>query len=146
MSSVCEAIAAVDGAITAGLEGNLALLAALGANCIIHGALGTSSNALTGCTAGSAALGLVLEAALCIELLLTCGEDEFLAAILANDGLVFVHGCLPHFGNNIFILCRYFRLWTYVPVCQLRAILRRIRCSALSTDFCDTESFAAISV
>ena len=83
-SSVSKAIAAVDGAITAGLEGNLALLAALGANCIIHGALGTGSLALTGSTAGSAALGLVLEAALCVELLLTGGENEFVAAIFAN--------------------------------------------------------------
>ena len=83
-SSVCEAIAAVDGTVAAGLEGDLAVLAALGANCIVHDALGTSSDTLAGCTAGSAALGLVLEAALCVELLLTGGEDELLAAILAN--------------------------------------------------------------
>ena len=83
-SSVCKAIAAVDGTVAGGLEGNLALLAALGANCIIHGALGTGSLALTGSTAGSAALGLVLEAALCVELLLTGGENEFVAAIFAN--------------------------------------------------------------
>ena len=34
-------------------------------------------------TAGLAALGLVLEAALCVELLLAGGEYEFLAAFLA---------------------------------------------------------------
>ena len=83
-SSVCKAVAAVDGAVAAGLEGNLALLAALGANCIIHGALGTGSLALTGSTAGSAALRLVLEAALSVELLLTGGENELVAAIFAN--------------------------------------------------------------
>ena len=83
-SSVCKAIAAVDGTVAAGLEGDLAVLAALGANCIVHNALGTSSDTLAGCTAGTAALGLVLEAALCVELLLTCGENELVAAIFAN--------------------------------------------------------------
>ena len=83
-ASVCKAIAAVDGTVAAGLERNLAFLAALGADCIVHHALGTSSDTLAGCTAGSAALRLVLEAALCVELLLTGGEDELLAAILAN--------------------------------------------------------------
>ena len=83
-SSICEAIAAVDRTVAAGLEGDLAFLTALGANCIVHDALGTSSDTLAGCTAGSAALGLVFEAALCVELLLTGGEDELLAAILAN--------------------------------------------------------------
>ena len=83
-SSVCKAIAAVDGTVTAGLERDLAGSAALGANRIIHGALGTGSNAFAGSAAGSAALGLVLEATLCVELLLTSGENELLAAILAN--------------------------------------------------------------
>ena len=83
-SSVCKAVAAVDGTVAAGLERNLAFLAALGADCIVHHALGTSSDTLAGCTAGSAALGLIFEATLCVEFLLTCGEDELLAAILAN--------------------------------------------------------------
>ena len=83
-ASVCKAIAAVDGTVAAGLEGDLAVLAALGANCIVHDALGTSSDTLAGCTAGSAALRLVLEAALCVELLLTGGENELLAAVFAN--------------------------------------------------------------
>jgi len=83
-SSVCEAIAAVDGAVAAGLERNLAFLAALGAGCIIHGALGAGSLTLAGSTAGLAALGLILEAALCVEFLFTSGEDELLTAILAN--------------------------------------------------------------
>ena len=83
-SSICKAVAAVDGTVAAGLERNLAVLATLRAHCIVHGALGTSGNTLTGSAAGLAALGLVLEAALCVELLLTGGEDEFLSAILAN--------------------------------------------------------------
>ena len=83
-SSVCKAGAAVDGAVTAGLEGNLALSAALGADCVIHGALGAGGLTLTSHTAGLAALGLILEAALCVEFLLTGGENELLAAVFAN--------------------------------------------------------------
>ena len=83
-SSVCKAIAAVDGTVAAGLERDLAGSAALGADRIIHGALGTGGNALTGSTAGSAALGLIFEAALRVEFLLAGGENELLAAILAN--------------------------------------------------------------
>ena len=45
---------------------------------------GTAGRVLAGVTAGLAALGLVLEAALGVELLLTGGEHELLAALLAN--------------------------------------------------------------
>ena len=82
-SSCCKAVAAVDGTIAGGLEGNLAFRTALGANGIIHHALGTSS-ALAGSAAGLAALGLILEATLCVEFLLTCGENKLLAAVFAN--------------------------------------------------------------
>ena len=78
-----EALAAVYGAIGLGLERHLGLAAAPSAD---------SSIELTGCTgvvlacitAGLAALRLILETALCVELLLTGGEHELLAAILAN--------------------------------------------------------------
>ena len=84
LSSSCrKAIAAVDGTVAGGLEGNLAFRTALGANGIIHHALRTSS-ALAGSAAGLAALGLILKAALCVEFLLTCGENEFLASVFAN--------------------------------------------------------------
>ena len=78
-----EALAAVDRTIGLGLEGNLCLAAA---------AMASSGEELTGATgvvlasitASLAALGLVLEAALCVEFLLTGGENEFVAALFAN--------------------------------------------------------------
>ena len=78
-----EALAAEHGTVGLGLEGHLSLTAA---------ACASSSEELTGATgivlasitAGLAALGLILEAALCVELLLTGGEHELLAAIFAN--------------------------------------------------------------
>ena len=82
-SSCCKAVAAVDGTVAGGLEGNLTFRSALRANSIIHGALGTSS-ALASSAAGLAALGLVFEATLCVELLLTGGEHKLLAAVFAN--------------------------------------------------------------
>ena len=45
---------------------------------------GAAGRVLAGITAGLAPLGLVLEAALSVELLLTGGEHELLAALLAN--------------------------------------------------------------
>ena len=45
---------------------------------------GATGIVLASITAGLAALGLILEAALCVELLLTGGEHELLAALLAN--------------------------------------------------------------
>ena len=82
-SSCCKAIAAVDGTVAGGLERNLAFGAALGADSVIHGALSTNGT-LAGSAAGLAALGLVFEATLCVEFLLTCGEDELLTAVFAN--------------------------------------------------------------
>ena len=52
---------------------------------------GAAGGVLASVAAGLAALGLVLEAALSIELLLTGGEHELLTALLANQSLVFVH-------------------------------------------------------
>ena len=78
-----EALAAENGTIGLGLEGHLGLAAAA---CTGSGEelTGTTSVVLASVTAGLAALGLILEAALCVELLLTGGEHELLAAILAN--------------------------------------------------------------
>jgi hypothetical protein len=93
--SVAEAVVAVDGAIIVGLKGNLAGLTALGANSVEHLA-GRSSTLTALCLAGIAAiaasLGLVGEALLCVELLISGGENEFASAILADNGLVSVHG------------------------------------------------------
>ena len=78
-----EALAAEHGTVGLGLEGNLSLAAAA---CAGSGEelTGATSVVLAGVTAGLAALGLVLEAALCVELLLTSGEGEVVAALFAN--------------------------------------------------------------
>ena len=76
-----EALAAVYGTVGLRLEGNLCLAAATGAG---SGEELTGTGAgLASITASLAALGLVLEAALCVELLLTSGENEFVAALFA---------------------------------------------------------------
>ena len=86
-----EALAAVHRTVRLGLKGHLGLSATAGAGGgeVLTGAAG---GVLAGVTAGLAALGLVLEAALCVELLLTGSENEFVAALFANSSLVFVHG------------------------------------------------------
>jgi len=78
-----EALAAEHGTVGLGLEGNLCLAAATGAGSSEE-LPGTTGIVLTSVTAGLAALGLVLEAALCVELLLTGSENEFVAALFAN--------------------------------------------------------------
>ena len=78
-----EALAAVHGPIGLGLEGHLGLATAAraGSGEELTGATGS---VLASVTASLAALGLVLEAALCVELLLTGGEHELVAALFAN--------------------------------------------------------------
>ena len=78
-----EALAAVDRSVALGLEGNASFLAA-GCSCSCEVLLGTLNSHLSLVSAGLAALGLVLEAALCVELLLACCEYEISAAFLAN--------------------------------------------------------------
>ena len=78
-----EALAAEHGAIGLGLEGNLCLTAATSAGSSEELTRATGV-VLASVTAGLAALGLILEAALCVELLLTGSEHELLAAIFAN--------------------------------------------------------------
>ena len=78
-----EALAAENGAVRLGLERNLCLATATGAGSgeELTGAAGC---VLASITASLAALGLVLEAALCVECLLTGGENEFVAALFAH--------------------------------------------------------------
>ena len=83
LAHLSEALAAVDGAIGLRLEGNASLAAAVSADSSEILSRATSS-ILASVTAGLAALGLVLEASLSIELLLTGGEHEFGATFLAN--------------------------------------------------------------
>ena len=78
-----EALAAENGTVGLGLEGNLCLTTAAcaGSSEELTGATGA---VLASVTAGLAALGLILEAALCVELLLAGSENEFIAALFAN--------------------------------------------------------------
>ena len=78
-----EALAAENGTVGLGLEGNLCLAAATAAGSGEE-LTGTTGIVLACVTASLAALGLVLEAALCVEFLLTGGENEFVAALFAN--------------------------------------------------------------
>ena len=78
-----EALAAEHGTVGLGLEGHLGLAAAACAGSSEE-LTGTTGVVLASITAGLAALGLVLEAALCVELLLTGSENEFVAALFAN--------------------------------------------------------------
>ena len=83
LTHLSETSAAENGTVGLGLEGNLCLAAATGASSGEE-LTGTASIVLTGIPAGLAALGLVLEATLCVEFLLTCGENELVAALFAN--------------------------------------------------------------
>jgi hypothetical protein len=83
LAHLSEAGAAVNGTIALGLEGHLGLAAALSAD---SGEVltGTAGSVLASVAAGLAALGLVLETALCVELLLTGGEHELFATLFAH--------------------------------------------------------------
>ena len=89
-----KALAAIYGTIRLGLERNLCLAAAAcaGSGEELTGATGA---VLAGITACLAALGLILEATLSVESLLTGGEHELVAAIFALQSLVFVHLEIP---------------------------------------------------
>ena len=83
LSHLSKALAAVNRTIRLGLERNLCLAAAGSADSGVE-LTGTAGGVLASVTASLAALGLVLEAALCIELLLTGSENEFVTAFFAN--------------------------------------------------------------
>ena len=83
LSHLSKALAAINMTIGLGLERNLCLAAACCANCCKE-LTGTTGCILACITAGLAALGLILEAALCVELLLACGEYEFITTFFAN--------------------------------------------------------------
>jgi hypothetical protein len=89
-----EALTAVDGTISAGLERYLGLTAAAVTDHGEHLPGGTTVAVLStaGSAAGRAAARLVLEALLSKELLLAGRENEFVAAVTAGQGFVFVHG------------------------------------------------------
>ena len=83
LTHLCEALAAVNRTVGLGLERNASLAAAGSAGS------GEELTRAAGCVlasvaAGLAALGLVLETALCVELLLAGGEYELVTAFLAT--------------------------------------------------------------
>ena len=80
---LCKALAAVNGTIGLGLKRNLCLAAAGSADCSKE-LTRAACSVLSGITAGFAALGLVLEAALCVELLLTCSKNKLFTTLFAN--------------------------------------------------------------
>jgi hypothetical protein len=97
------AFAAVYRSVVRGLEGNLCFLATLCTSGCKEFS-GSLACVLSCVTAGFASLGLVLETAFCIEFLFTCGENEFCAAILTNQSLVFVHADFTSLENKYFSL------------------------------------------
>ena len=99
-SSDSKALAAVNSLALGRIERHLALLAAISADCIEHLSC-TLHAVLASIAAGLASLGLVLEALLCIELLLTGSEHEVVAAILAFQRFVLKHFPLPFWIKKI---------------------------------------------
>ena len=92
-----EAVAAVDGAIATGLEGDLGLLAALSADGRMHLPWATAETTAAaaaatirpaGLPARGATSGLVRIALLLEEVLLARGERERLSTVLAGERLV----------------------------------------------------------
>ena len=75
------------------LEGDLAFLTAFGADGVkqLTFARSLGSGVFSGRSASAAALRFVLETFFGVKFLLTGSEDEFLSAILADQGLVLVH-------------------------------------------------------
>ena len=87
---ILEASAAVDRPVIFGNERDLGGRAAIRADGIIHFALAIALG-FTGVPACFAANGFILETLLSVEFLLTSGEDELSAAILAYQSLVLEH-------------------------------------------------------
>jgi len=86
----CEALAAVDRLVAAGLEGNVCRLSTRRANCFVHLAVARVVHALARPTAVRAPRRLVLEPTLHVKLLLTGGKYEVPATVAAIQGLVLV--------------------------------------------------------
>ena len=83
LSHTSKALAAVNRSVRLGLKGNFRLAAAgsAGSGEVLSGATGSI---LASITAGLAALGLILEASLGIELLLTGSKNELRATFFAH--------------------------------------------------------------
>jgi hypothetical protein len=91
LSSFAEAIAAVYGAVVAGLERNLAGYSTLGADGLKHFSLSSTRVGLAGITAGFATLRLVGESFFGVKFLFVSRKNEFGSAFLAGQCFVAVH-------------------------------------------------------
>ena len=87
---MCKALTAINRAVFARLERNRSFLATGGAYRCVHFTL-RLCGVFAVLAAGFASLRLVLEALRGVKLLLAGSEYKFLAAILADESLVFVH-------------------------------------------------------
>ena len=103
LSSLFEASAAINGLVARGLKGELSLSTALAAGSIEILSCGTVCILLS-VAAGLASLGLVGVALLCIESLLTGGENKLVAALNANESLISVFYCCGFFDFGTFDL------------------------------------------
>ena len=103
LTMVGEALAAVDGTVALGNEGHRGGSAA-GCAGGLEGLTGSvGAVGLAGGAAFLAAGGLILEALLGIEFLLTGSEHKFGTAVTAHQSLVFVHGWVPPIFLNLCI-------------------------------------------
>ena len=98
-AALCKALGAIDRLVVSRLERHLGGLAAGGADRVEHLALLLSAlRVLAGLPAFRAADGVVFEIVSCIKFLLARAENEFLAAVSANQCSVFVHDDLVPFA------------------------------------------------
>ena len=109
-TSCFEALAAVNGSVARGLERELSLAAALATSSDKVLTLASLSILLL-VAASLAALRLVLEALFSIELLLARCKDEFLSAISACEGYVFI--------NDLFSILYSYFVFTHVFISSL---------------------------
>ena len=108
-----EAIAAVHGAISTGLEGHLGGAAAAIADHFVHltGAIVAAVGVAASSAASGAAAGLILEALLGEESLLGSGEHEVLAAVTALQRLVLIHDSQPPHNCCTLTVCHSVLPW-----------------------------------
>jgi hypothetical protein len=94
-AALCKALGAIDRLVVSRLERHLGRLAAGCANGVEHLAgLLSARCVLAGLPAFRAADGVVFEIVSCVKFLLARAENEFLAAVSANQCSVFVHDVL----------------------------------------------------
>ena len=157
LASCGVASAAVNSLALGRIEGHFAFCATIGTNRIEHLSLSFCCG-LSCCTALFALLGLVLEALLCIEFLLTGGEHELCAALFALQSLVLVHLIFPlldrynilpldGFPPTPLITTLSLKLPGHIKL-RYRSIKRNLArslCNAFCTDLCGLARTAAIS-